>query len=352
MNNDTLFPVATLIFVVIYIISNFLDIPMFKRSITDHSLKVSGVEDDSNFLKKMVSYFLHRRKYKKIRMTGIATGYFYAQNSGLNNTLIYKQIWDDIYDQELDDKQVAEFFTYFKKGKTYKFPQVAELFTENRDIWDSENDRIATFTRIVSIFFMDNLLSPKEIDLYYRFGKTVELSKQVLDRLFTSFINKYSFVKDEDSNCYRSYLFEEDYFADGAWARTDGGRQEQQEHEQQQGQKRGYYWYEDGYTDSRRRAQQENSSGSSNSGSQGYSGGKSGGTSYSEEKLDQAYLLLQITMDTPEAEAKRAYHRMMHRYHPDRAYGKKLGEAEIQRYKELCQQIQNAWETVCKARNW
>ena len=292
MNNDTLFPVATLIFVVIYIISNFLDIPMFKRSITDHSLKVSGVEDDSNFLKKMVSYFLHRRKYKKIRMTAIATGYFYAQNSGLNNTLIYKQIWDDIYDQELDDKQVAEFFTYFKKGKTYKFPQVAELFTENRDIWDSENDRIATFTRIVSIFFMDNLLSPKEIDLYYRFGKTVELSKQV------------------------------------------------------------YYWYEDGYTDSRRRAQQENSSGSSNSGSQGYSGGKSGGTSYSEEKLDQAYLLLQITMDTPEAEAKRAYHRMMHRYHPDRAYGKKLGEAEIQRYKELCQQIQNAWETVCKARNW
>ena len=215
MNNDTLFPVATLIFVVIYIISNFLDIPMFKRSITDHSLKVSGVEDDSNFLKKMVSYFLHRRKYKKIRMTAIATGYFYAQNSGLNNTLIYKQIWDDIYDQELDDKQVAEFFTYFKKGKTYKFPQVAELFTENR-----ENDRIATFTRIVSIFFMDNLLSPKEIDLYYRFGKTVELSKQVLDRLFTSFINKYSFVKDEDSNCYRSYLFEEDYFADGAWART------------------------------------------------------------------------------------------------------------------------------------
>ncbi len=57
-------------------------------------------------------------------------------------------------------------------------------------------------------------------------------------------------------------------------------------------------------------------------------------------------------MDTPEAEAKRAYHRMMYRYHPDRAYGKKLGEAEIQRYKELCQQIQNAWETVCKARNW
>ena len=193
MNNDTLFPVATLIFVVIYIISNFLDIPMFKRSITDHSLKVSGVEDDSNFLKKMVSYFLHRRKYKKIRMTAIATGYFYAQNSGLNNTLIYKQIWDDIYDQELDDKQVAEFFTYFKKGKTYKFPQVAELFTENRGIWDSEKDRIATFTRIVSIFFMDNLLSPKEIDLYYRFGKTVELSKQVLDRLFTSFINKYNY---------------------------------------------------------------------------------------------------------------------------------------------------------------
>ena len=225
MNNDTLFPVATLILVVIYIISDLLGIPMFKRSITDHSLKVSGVKDDSNFLKKMVSYFLHRRKYKKIRMTAIATGYFYAQNSGLNNTLIYKQIWDDIYDQELDDKQVAEFFTYFKKGKTYKFPQVAELFTENRDIWYSEKDRIATFTRIVSIFFMDNLLSPKEIDLYYRFGKTVELSKQVLDRLFTSFINKYNFVKDEDSNCYRSYLFEEDYFADGAWARTDGGRQ-------------------------------------------------------------------------------------------------------------------------------
>lgn len=49
LNNDTLFPVATLILVVIYIISDLLGIPMFKRSITDHSLKVSGVEDDSNF---------------------------------------------------------------------------------------------------------------------------------------------------------------------------------------------------------------------------------------------------------------------------------------------------------------
>ena len=70
------------------------------------------------------------------------------------------------------------------------------------------------------------------------------------------------------------------------------------------------------------------------------------------EKLRSACLLLQIDENAPEAEAKRAYHKLMHRYHPDRAYGKNLPPDEVQHYKELCQEIQNAWEIICQERHW
>ena len=66
--------------------------------------------------------------------------------------------------------------------------------------------------------------------------------------------------------------------------------------------------------------------------------------------LDSAYATLGVTSDTPDADVKRAYRRLMSRHHPDKLAAKGLPEEMMRAATERTQQIKAAWEKVKAAR--
>jgi len=73
-------------------------------------------------------------------------------------------------------------------------------------------------------------------------------------------------------------------------------------------------------------------------------------TNTSGRSLESAYATLGVSPDTPDAEVKRAYRRLMSRHHPDKLAAKGLPEEMMRAATERTQQIKAAWETVKAAR--
>ena len=66
--------------------------------------------------------------------------------------------------------------------------------------------------------------------------------------------------------------------------------------------------------------------------------------------LEDAYATLGVKPDTPDAEVKRAYRRLMSRHHPDKLASKGLPEEMMRAATERTQQIKAAWDRVQSAR--
>ena len=66
--------------------------------------------------------------------------------------------------------------------------------------------------------------------------------------------------------------------------------------------------------------------------------------------LEDAYATLGVSPDTPDAEVKRAYRRLMSRHHPDKLASKGLPEEMMRAATERTQQIKAAWDRVQSAR--
>ncbi len=66
--------------------------------------------------------------------------------------------------------------------------------------------------------------------------------------------------------------------------------------------------------------------------------------------LEDAYTTLGVSPDTPDAEVKRAYRRLMSRHHPDKLASKGLPEEMMRAATERTQQIKAAWDRVRSAR--
>lgn len=82
----------------------------------------------------------------------------------------------------------------------------------------------------------------------------------------------------------------------------------------------------------------------------GYSGGGREGTSgwesAGDRELRQAYQTLEVSPEASDGEVKKAYRRLISRYHPDRAIAQGMGPEGVARYTEITQTVQKAWETV------
>jgi DnaJ like chaperone protein len=63
--------------------------------------------------------------------------------------------------------------------------------------------------------------------------------------------------------------------------------------------------------------------------------------------LSAAYRLLNIKPGVSKHEVKRAYRRMMSKYHPDKLMSKGLSEQEMQKATEKAQAIRQAYEQIC-----
>lgn len=68
------------------------------------------------------------------------------------------------------------------------------------------------------------------------------------------------------------------------------------------------------------------------------------------EAIRQAYALLESTPAASDAELKKAYRRQMSKHHPDKLQAQGLPESMLERAKERTQQIQAAYELLCKQR--
>lgn len=67
-------------------------------------------------------------------------------------------------------------------------------------------------------------------------------------------------------------------------------------------------------------------------------------------KLKDAYAVLGVASDAPDAEVKKAYRRLMNRHHPDKLVAKGLPDEMISMATEKTQEIKAAYETVRSTR--
>ena len=63
--------------------------------------------------------------------------------------------------------------------------------------------------------------------------------------------------------------------------------------------------------------------------------------------IDNAYRVLQLERDVEDGEIRRAYLRMMSRYHPDKLLRENLTEESVRLAQEKSTAIRNAYEAVC-----
>lgn len=75
-------------------------------------------------------------------------------------------------------------------------------------------------------------------------------------------------------------------------------------------------------------------------------GGTMGAAAASQERVTQAYGLLEATVDMSDEEIVKAYRRQMSRHHPDKLKANGLPESMLERAKERTQQIQAAYELI------
>ena len=74
---------------------------------------------------------------------------------------------------------------------------------------------------------------------------------------------------------------------------------------------------------------------------------KYSGFSNSNSFLDNAYRVLQLERDVENGEIRRAYLRMMSRYHPDKILRENLTKESVRLAQEKSTAIRNAYEAVC-----
>ncbi len=75
-----------------------------------------------------------------------------------------------------------------------------------------------------------------------------------------------------------------------------------------------------------------------------------GGQANSETALEDAYKALGVSKDSSDAEVKRAYRKLMSKYHPDKLMGQGLPEDMIKVATEQAKDIQLAYDLVSKQR--
>lgn len=80
--------------------------------------------------------------------------------------------------------------------------------------------------------------------------------------------------------------------------------------------------------------------------------GYSGGYRPSGPTVDDAYKVLGVSASDDQQTVKRAYRRLMNENHPDKLVSKGLPPEMMEMAKEKAQQIQAAYDLICKAKGW
>ncbi|HHW7569352.1 TPA: co-chaperone DjlA [Mannheimia haemolytica] len=84
----------------------------------------------------------------------------------------------------------------------------------------------------------------------------------------------------------------------------------------------------------------------------GYSGYQGGYQQPPQPSIEAAYTVLGVTAQDDQNTVKRAYRKLMNEHHPDKLAAKGLPDEMMELAKEKAQQIQAAYDLICKVNGW
>lgn len=184
----------------------------------------------------------------------------------------------------------------FRRGKESDFP-IRQVIREFRIGCGQRADLLRMFLQVqVQAAFVDSELHENEKEVLYVIAEELGLSRMQFEQMIAMEMAARAF--------------------------TQGGFYQQY----QQGAYQGGYQY-----------QQQNSGGYQHA---------SGPT------LNDAYKVLGVTESDEQNTVKRAYRRLMNEHHPDKLVAKGLPPEMMEMAKEKTQQIQAAYDLICKAKGW
>ncbi|HHF4918905.1 TPA: co-chaperone DjlA [Haemophilus influenzae] len=184
----------------------------------------------------------------------------------------------------------------FRRGKESDFP-IRQVIREFRIGCGQRADLLRMFLQVqVQAAFADSELHENEKEVLYVIAEELGLSRMQFEQMIAMEMAARAF--------------------------TQGGFYQQY----QQGAYQGGYQY-----------QQQNSGGYQHA---------SGPT------LNDAYKVLGVTESDEQNKVKRAYRRLMNEHHPDKLVAKGLPPEMMEMAKEKTQQIQAAYDLICKAKGW
>ena len=184
----------------------------------------------------------------------------------------------------------------FRRGKESDFP-IRQVIREFRIGCGQRADLLRMFLQVqVQAAFADSELHENEKEVLYVIAEELDLSRMQFEQMIAMEMATRAF--------------------------TQGGFYQQY----QQGAYHGGYQY-----------QQQNSGGYQHA---------SGPT------LNDAYKVLGVTESDEQNTVKRAYRRLMNEHHPDKLVAKGLPPEMMEMAKEKTQQIQAAYDLICKAKGW
>lgn len=184
----------------------------------------------------------------------------------------------------------------FRRGKESDFP-IRQVIREFRIGCGQRADLLRMFLQVqVQAAFADSELHENEKEVLYVIAEELGLSRMQFEQMIAMEMAARAF--------------------------TQGGFYQQY----QQGDYQGGYQY-----------QQQNSGGYQHA---------SGPT------LNDAYKVLGVTESDEQNTVKRAYRRLMNEHHPDKLVAKGLPPEMMEMAKEKTQQIQAAYDLICKAKGW
>ncbi|WP_424409825.1 co-chaperone DjlA [Pasteurella sp. PK-2025] len=198
---------------------------------------------------------------------------------------------------QLDDNNRRLAQDAFTRGKDSHFP-LRQVIREFRLGCGQRADLLRMFLYVqVQAAFADSQLEPAEKDILFIVAEELGLSRLQFEQMLAM-----EFASRQFSRGGYQYRYQQQY----------------QHHQQGQYQQNGQH----------------------------YGGYQSGPT------VEDAYQVLGVTATDDQQTVKRAYRRLMNENHPDKLVAKGLPKEMLDMAKEKTQQIQSAYDLICKTKGW